>query len=87
MAIAASVETEEITVTLPTDVLVGIDQFAAEKGLSRSEMLTAAARRYLFSERRWKETQAAIAEAARRAGLRTEDDIEDLLDSLPDPPA
>ena len=69
MATAPSAETEEITVSLPADVVREIDHLAAEKGLTRSEWLTAPARRYLFGEQRWRALQASAAEHARRPGL------------------
>lgn len=82
---ATTADLEEITVSLPADVLREIDRIAADMKLTRSEMLTGAARRFLFSEQRWRRLQASGAEHARAAGLRTEDDIEEYLDSLPDP--
>jgi len=88
MATAVAATTEELTeiaVSLPADVLQEIDRMAAEKGRTRSDLLVAGARRYLFSERRWREVQAAVAASPAAAELRTEDDIEDYLDSRPDP--
>ncbi len=85
MATAPTVETQEITVSLPVDVLGEIDRLAEEKGRTRDELLVGAARGYLFREERWREVQAAVAAGARESGL-TEDDVEEYLDSLPDPP-
>lgn len=82
MATAPTVETEAITVSLPVDVLGEIDRLAAEKGRTRDELLTGAARRYLFSEERWRRLQAIGSERAREAGLFTEDDVEEYLDSM-----
>ena len=84
MATAPSVATEEITIALPADVLREIDRLATEKGLTRSQLLTGAARRFLFDEERWRTLQASASAHARSAGLATEDDIEEYLDSLPD---
>lgn len=81
---ATTADLEEITVSLPADVLREIDRIAADMKLTRSEMLTGAARRFLLSEQRWREVQAVFAAAAKESGLR-EEDIEDYLDSLPDP--
>ena len=83
----AGEKTEEVAVSLPADVLREIDWVAAEMGLTRSEMFTGAARRFLFSEERWRELHAHFSEGFRQAGFRTEDDIEEYLDSLPDDPA
>jgi metal-responsive CopG/Arc/MetJ family transcriptional regulator len=82
---AATEELTEVTVSLPADVLQEIDQMAAEKGRTRSDLLVAGARRYLFSEQRWREVQAAVASSPAAAELLTEDDIEDYVDSLSDP--
>ena len=80
----AADELVEVTVSLPTAVLREIDQLAAEKGRTRSFMLAAAVRDYLFDEERWREVQAVFSKAAQDAGLR-EEDIEDYLDLLPEP--
>ena len=84
MVTAPSVETEEITVALPVDVLREIDRVAADMGLTRNALMIGAARRFLFSEERWRRLQAVGAERAREAGLFTEDDVEEYLDSLSD---
>jgi len=85
-AIPPAVASEDITVSLPTDVLEAMDQLAKERGRTRNQMVVAAVRRFVLAEQRWLETQAVVAAAAREAGLRTEDDIEELMDSLPDEP-
>ncbi len=82
MATAPSVETEEITVSLPVDVLREIDRVATDMGRTRNELMVGAARRFLFSEDRWRRLQAIGAERAREAGLLTEDDVEEYLDSM-----
>ncbi len=90
MASAPTTTTEqlvEVIIAMPADVLREIDRIAAEMGLTRSEMFTGAARRFLFSEERWRELQAHFSEGFRQAGFRTEDDIEEYLESLPDDPA
>jgi len=84
---ATTEQLEEVTISLPVDVLREIDRVAAEMRRTRSEMLTGAARRFLFSEERWRELQAHFSEGFREAGLLTEDDVEEYLDSLPDDPA
>jgi metal-responsive CopG/Arc/MetJ family transcriptional regulator len=84
MASAPTATTQQITVSLPADVLRAIDALAAEKKLTRSEIMTGAARRFLFSEQRWDRLQARGMDLARAAGLKTEDDVEDFLDALPE---
>ncbi len=84
MAIAPNVETEEVTVSLPVDVLQELDELADGMGRTRNDFMVGAVRGLLFDEQRWREVQAAVAEGARESGL-TEDDVEEYLDSLPDP--
>lgn len=84
MASAPPAATEEITLSLPLDVVREIDLVAARRGLSRSALMTGAARQWLLGDRRWREVQASIAEQARQSGLHTEVDIEEYLDSLAD---
>ena len=60
----AAGELVEVTVSLPTAVLREIDQLAAEMGRTRSFMLAAAVRDYLFDEERWREVQAVFSKAA-----------------------
>ena len=85
MASAPTVASEEITLALPTDLLGWIDELAEKQGRTRNEVLEWAAR-YYVSTLRWREIQAVFAPAAAAAGLRTEDDIEEYMDSLPDAP-
>lgn len=86
MVSAPTVASEEITLALPTDLLGWIDELAAEKQRTRNELIERAAR-YYVSTLRWRAAQAVIAPAARAAGLLTEDDIEEYMDSLPDEPS
>jgi len=86
MAIAPTVANEEITLSLPTDLIGWIDELAAKQGRTRHEMLEWAAR-YFVSTLRWRAIQAVAAPAAAAAGLRTEDDIEEYMDSLSDEPS
>lgn len=86
MVSAPTVASEEITLSLPTDLLRRVDELAAEWGRTRNEEFERAAR-YYVSTLRWRAAQAVIAPAAAAAGLRTEDDIEEYMDSLPDEPS
>ncbi len=72
-----------INISVPPDLLRQIDELAAADQRTRSELLNDAARRYM-SDQRWRRIQAIGAERARAAGLHTEDDIEEFMDSLPD---
>ncbi len=72
-----------INISLPRELLEQIDETAAAEHRTRSDLLREAARRYM-SDRRWRRIQAEVSARARTAGLETEDDVEELMDSLPD---
>lgn len=86
MASAPTVASEEVTLSLPTDLLGRIDELAAKQGRTRNEVLERAAR-YFVRTLNWRAIQAVAAPAAAAAGLLTEDDIEEYMDSLPDEPS
>lgn len=75
-----------VEVPLTSDVLREIDAGASEQRQSREEILGALARRYA-SDRRWQRIQEEGARRARAAGIFTEDDVEDFMDSLDDDPS
>jgi metal-responsive CopG/Arc/MetJ family transcriptional regulator len=72
-----------INISLPEELLREIDESAAAEHRTRSEWLRESARRSL-SDQRWRRIQAEVSERARAAGIFTEDDVEDLMDSLPE---
>lgn len=78
--------TEDVTLALPVDLLRRADEVAAKQGWTRDRVLRQAVFYYL-STLRWQEIQNVFAPQAEAAGLRTEDDVEDYLDSLSDDPA
>jgi CopG family transcriptional regulator/antitoxin EndoAI len=69
-----------INISIPTDLLRQIDEAACAESRTRSELLREAARRYIAA-RQWQAIQTVVAARAREAGLRTEDDIEELIDA------
>jgi CopG family transcriptional regulator/antitoxin EndoAI len=76
--------TKPITVSLPTDLLQEAQRAAREDSRSRSELIRDALRQYLAS-RRWQRLRRWGAETADRLGLRTEDDLQRLLDQVRHP--
>jgi len=74
----------DVTFAMPTDLLREADGAAAKQGWSRDQVLRQAVEYYL-STLRWQEIHRVFAPAFEAAGLRTEDDVEDYLDSLPEP--
>lgn len=75
--------TKVIDIMLPEELLADIDKEADAESRTRSELIQEATRNYLW-ERRWRRTQAIVAARARKAGFTTEDDVEELIDSLED---
>jgi metal-responsive CopG/Arc/MetJ family transcriptional regulator len=73
-----------VSLTLPQDLVREIDEAVAETGRTREEFLRAAVRRFVFSERQWRDLQAYGAERAEALGLRDERDLQAFLDSLSD---
>lgn len=76
--------TKPITVSLPTDLLQEAQRAAREDSRSRSELIRDALRQYLAS-RRWQRLRRWGAETAERLGLRTEEDLQRLLDQVRHP--
>ena len=70
-----------INISLPEELLREIDEAAAFEHRSRSELLRESAREYIDAHR-WRRIQAVVSERARAAGILTEDDVEDLIDSV-----
>lgn len=74
---------ETVSVTLPEQLIEEIDELARAQNWNREELVEQATR-YYIRERRWRSAQLVISEKAQQIGLRTEDDIEELIDSIRD---
>ncbi len=73
--------TKPITVSLPADLLREAQRVAKEETRTRSELIRDALRQYLAS-RRWQCLRQWGAETAERLGLKTEADLQRLLDEV-----
>lgn len=73
--------TKPITVSLPGDLLRETQRVAQEESRTRSELIRDALRQYLAS-RRWQRLRQWGAETAERLGLKTEADLQRLLDQV-----
>jgi CopG family transcriptional regulator/antitoxin EndoAI len=71
--------TKPITVSLPLDLLEETQRAARAEARTRTDLMRDALRQYLAS-RRWQRLRAWGAEAADRLGLKTEADLQRLLD-------
>jgi CopG family transcriptional regulator/antitoxin EndoAI len=72
--------TKPITVSLPLDLLQETQRVALEEARTRIDLIRDALRQYLAS-RRWQRLREWGAETAERLGLKTEADLERLLDT------
>lgn len=70
------------TISLPPKVYSEMDRLAKIKGMTRSELLRDALRRYQKEEEGWRELVAYGRGKADKAGIRTEEDVERLMDDL-----
>ena len=73
--------TKPITVSLPRDLLREAQRVAREEARTRSELIREALRQYLTS-RRWQRLRQWGAETAERLGLKSEADLQRLLDGV-----
>lgn len=72
--------TKPITVSLPLDLLQETQRVALEEARTRIDLIRDALRQYLAS-RRWQRLREWGAETAERLGLKTEADLQRLLDT------
>ena len=71
--------TKLITISLPADLLEETQRAARQEDRSRSELIREALRQYLAS-RRWQRLRRWGAETSERLGLKSEDDLQRLLE-------
>jgi CopG family transcriptional regulator/antitoxin EndoAI len=70
-----------ITISLPSDLLQEAQRIANEEERTRSDLIREALRQYLAT-RRWQRLRQWGAETAERLGLKTEADLQRLLDEV-----
>ena len=71
--------TQPITISLPLDLLRETQRVAREESRTRTELIREALQQYLTS-RRWQRLRQWGAEAAEQLGLKSEADLQRLLD-------
>lgn len=72
--------TKTWTVSLPPGLVREAERTAREEDRTRSELVREALRAYI-EERRWRQLQRDTAARAAVLGLRSEDDVERLVDA------
>jgi len=73
--------TKPITVSLPADLVRETQRVAKEESRTRSDLIRDALQQYLTS-RRWRRLRQWGAETADRLGLKTEADLQRLLEAV-----
>jgi CopG family transcriptional regulator/antitoxin EndoAI len=73
--------TKLITISLPADLLDETQRAARQEDRSRSELIREALRQYLAS-RRWQRLRRWGTETADRLGLKSEDDLQRLIERV-----
>jgi metal-responsive CopG/Arc/MetJ family transcriptional regulator len=68
------------TISLPPKVYSEMDRLARIKGMTRSELLRDALRRYQKEEADWRELVSYGGGKAAQMGIRTAEDVERLID-------
>ncbi|MGA2666894.1 MAG: ribbon-helix-helix domain-containing protein [Patescibacteria group bacterium] len=71
-----------INVSLPDELLKEIDRKAEEEYRSRSELLKEATLMYIQTKDNWQVLQKDLVLRARKQGVKRENDIEKMVDSL-----
>ena len=69
-----------VTISLPPTLLARVLKTAKAKGMTRSELVREALRRYEREEQEWQALLAYGQRKAKTASIRTEEDVERLID-------
>ena len=73
--------TKPITISLPTDMLRETERIAKEEVRTRTDVIRDALNQYVAS-RRWRRLRQWGAQTAERLELKTEEDLQNLLDRV-----
>lgn len=72
-------QTQTLNIALPRDLVKKIDQQAKEEYRNRSELIREALRIYLKRRQDWNQIFKAGREAARKMGITSEEQINDIV--------
>lgn len=72
-------QTQTFNIALPATLVKEVDQAAKDEYKNRSELIREALRRYLEDKKKWAYIFKAGKEAARKMGLRSEKQINDIV--------
>ena len=71
--------TKIVNLSLPQETYKQVQELADQMGVSKSEVLREALKRYVASERRWRQIRQWGEEAAKKLNIRDEDDIDRVI--------
>lgn len=71
-----------INVSFPPELLKEIDRKAKEEYRSRSELLKDATLMYIQTKNNWQVLQKDLSTKAKKMGIKSQEDIEEMVDSL-----
>ncbi|MCX6809870.1 MAG: ribbon-helix-helix domain-containing protein [Candidatus Berkelbacteria bacterium] len=74
-------KTKTVNISLPNKLLEEIDRKAKEEYKSRSELIREAALQYIQGRDNWELFRIDAAQRAKNFGIKTEDDVEKMVDS------
>lgn len=72
-------QAQPVTITVPFNILRAADKLAKKEGRTRSELFREALRAY-FWKKRWEEIQTYGARKAKQSGIKSDADIERIID-------
>jgi len=75
-------QTKTINISLPGNVLKEVDRKAKEEYRSRSELLKDAVLIYIQTKDNWMVLQKELSKKAKKIGIKSESQVEDIVDSL-----
>ncbi len=70
--------TRTISISLPPEMAAQIEKIMKEEGLTRSELLREALRRYV-KERRWQNLYRTVEMKGKEKGITTEEQVNELI--------
>lgn len=71
-----------VNISMPEKLLANIDRKAKDEYRSRSELIREAALYYLQTKNNWAVLEQDLSVKAKKLGIKNEDDVEDMIDSL-----
>jgi CopG family transcriptional regulator/antitoxin EndoAI len=71
-----------LTVSLPQEMFKQTEKIAKEENRTRSELFREALRQYIASRERWKEIRKWGRQSAKELGVKSEADVERLIDEF-----